>query len=671
MPKDVMKNKKFFLLFCLSLCVAFSVKAQMKQLSGTVISSPCVDYGSGANVAENVFDGDFETFYASQDRSYTWVGLDLGQPFIIRKISFAPRTGYSKRLVLGVFEGANQPDFSDALPFYIIETEPTEKRFTYADIRCSRGFRYVRYVSPSDVRCNISEIRFYGTEGEGDDTDLWTPSALPLITIHTTDAREVTSRSTYIDGTYSAIYSTKIDGTPARSGGGTKIQSDTLQIRGRGNASWGFPKKPYRIKLARARHLMGMSADAKNWTLINNYGDKTLMRNLLAFDVSRRLDMAWTPEGRLVDVIFNGEYKGTYQLCDQVQVHEDRVAVTKMEKTDNYGDFVAGGYLLELDAYASGEPKWFTSTTYRIPITIKYPDSEDITAYQEVYIKNQWNAFERTVSSSSYNDPEIGYASMLDVPSFIKYFLVGEYSGNTDTYWSVNVWKDRNDPRFHFGPVWDFDLAFENDNRTHPIISGIGNTFIALSSRSSAANGVKSLIPRIINNTKDLQCEEWSRARLDRGLSSDQMVHLVDSLAENADVSQRLNFIRWPILSSYVHQNFQALGSYSAEVDFMKTYIRNRMDWMDKKVGLDSIYSAIELPLASVVKGNVRSGVGGILLEGWPEGTIVTVCDVAGSMHARLVVDDFFVTIPVPSGICVVTLETPDGIAHHAKAFVR
>ncbi len=665
-----MNNSKVFLCFCLSFCLTLPVRGQMKMLSGTPISSPSVDYGSGDNVAANVFDGDFETFYASQDRSYTWVGLDLGKPYVIGKISFAPRTSYANRMVLGVFEGANQPDFSDAIPFYIIEKQPTEKRFNYVDIRCSRGFRYVRYVGPNDVRCNVSEIRFYGSEGEGDDTGLWTPSALPLITIHTTDAREVNSRSTYIDGTYSAIYTTKIDGSPARSSGGTRIQSDTLQIRGRGNASWGFPKKPYRLKLNRARKLMGMSADAKNWTLINNYGDKTLMRNLLAFDVSRRLDMAWTPEGRLVDVIFNGEYKGTYQLCDQVQVHEDRVAVTKMEKTDNYGDFVTGGYLIELDAYASGEPKWFTSNTYRIPITIKYPDSEDITPYQEAYIKNQWNAFERTVSSSNYTNPETGYASMLDVPSFVKHFLVGEYSGNTDTYWSVNVWKDRDDPRFHFGPVWDFDLAFENDNRTHPI-SSIGNTFIALSSRSSAANGVRSLIPRIINTTKDLQCEEWSRARLDRGLSTEQMLHLVDSLAENADVSQRLNFIRWPILSTYVHQNFQALGSFSAEVESMKSYISYRMDWMDKKVGLDSIYSNVRLPLSPIVKGNVRSGVGGILLEGWPEGTKVTISDVAGSLLTRLVVDDFFVTVPLPSGICVVNLVTPDGSVHHVKAYVR
>ncbi len=665
-----MNNKKVFLCLCLAMCQFLTAWGQMKQLSGTPIGSPSVDYGSGDNVPANVFDGDFETYYASQERSYTWVGLDLGEPYVIGKICYAPRTGYASRMLLGVFEGANQPDFSDAIPFHIIDKEPVEGRMTFIDIACSRGFRYVRYVGPNNVRCNVGELRFYGRAGEGDDTALWTASDLPLITIHTTNAREVTSRSTYIDGTFSAIYTTKIDGTPASSSGSTKIQSDSLQIRGRGNASWGFPKKPYRLKLARARHLMGMSADAKNWTLINNYGDKTLMRNLLAFDVSRRLGMAWTPEGRLVDVFFNGEYEGTYQLCDQVQVHEDRIAVSKMEKTDNYGDFVTGGYLIELDSYASGEPKWFTSSTFRIPITIKYPDSENITTYQEAYIKNQWNTFERIVQSSDYANPETGYASMLDVPSFVQHFLVGEYSGNTDTYWSVNIWKDRGDPRFHFGPVWDFDLAFENDNRTYPI-SSIGNTFIALSSRSSAANGVRSLIPRIINSTKDLQCEQWSIARLDRGLSADQMVHLVDSLAEMADVSQRLNFIRWPILNSYVHQNFQALGSYKAEVNFMKNYIRSRMDWMDNKVGLDEKYSAVEPATMEMAQGNVRSGVGGILLEGWPIGTKVAACDVAGNVYASLVVDDFYVTVPLPSGVWIVKLVTPDGSSHHVKAYVR
>ncbi len=641
---------RFYISFISLLAVSMVSQADDGILNGTIL-----------NNSEKAFDGDPSTYSAST-YNFGWAGLDLGTRHVITKVGWMPRDNVPSRMILGVFEGANSPDFMDALPIHIIRSADEVGKpgvMSYAEVSCSQGFRYVRYVGPATTYAHVAELQFFGHEGMGDHSNLFRITNLPTVSIHTINNTVPRDKVNEIQAHFIIIG----DSTHA-------LISEPGTIRERGNYSREYPKKPWRIKFEQKQHVLDAPAHARKWTLINNYGDKTLMRNLLAFDVSRRLDMAWTPEGRLVDVIFNGEYKGTYQLCDQVQVHEDRVAVTKMEKTDNYGDFVTGGYLIELDAYASGEPKWFTSSTYRIPISIKYPDAEDITPYQEAYIKSQWNAFERTVSSTSYADPEKGYASMLDVPSFVKHFLVGEYSGNTDTYWSVNVWKDRDDPRFHIGPVWDFDLAFENDNRTHPI-SSIGNTFIALSSRSSAANGVKSLIPRIINTTKDLQCEEWSIARFDRGLSADGMIHLVDSLAEMADVSQQLNFIRWPILSSYVHQNFQALGNYTAEVEFMKTYITSRMDWMDNKVGLDEKYSTIELPMASVMKGNVRSGVGGILLEGWPEGTKVTVCDVAGNLRTNLVTNGFFVTVPLPSGFCVATLITPDGASHHVKAYVR
>ena len=122
------KSKKVFLCLCMAMCCIVSAWGQMKQLSGTPIGSPSVDYGSGDNVPANVFDGDYDTYYASQERSYTWVGLDLGEPYVIGKICYAPRTGYTSRMLLGVFEGANEPDFSDAIPFHIIDKEPPEGR---------------------------------------------------------------------------------------------------------------------------------------------------------------------------------------------------------------------------------------------------------------------------------------------------------------------------------------------------------------------------------------------------------------------------------------------------------------------------------------------------------------------------------------------------------------
>src|SRR5690606_29987075 len=120
--------------------------------------------------------------------------------------------------------------------------------------------------------------------GEGDNTVYYQPTNLPLIVVHTENSRDIVEKDLYLNGTFQLI-----------SENGKSYFTDTLRIKGRGNASWNFTKKPYKIKFFEKNRLLGMPANAKEWTLINNYGDKTLMRNLLAFDVSRRLLMSYTP----------------------------------------------------------------------------------------------------------------------------------------------------------------------------------------------------------------------------------------------------------------------------------------------------------------------------------------------------------------------------------------
>ena len=134
-------------------------------LEGEIIGSQwSVDYNNNnaktdkVNTKANVFDGDFNTFFASYDRSGTWVGLDLGEKHIIHKIGYSPRITQKARVQLAVIEGANEADFSDAMPIHLIKEEGVENEMSYADIHCSKGFRYVRYVSPNNVRCNLAEL---------------------------------------------------------------------------------------------------------------------------------------------------------------------------------------------------------------------------------------------------------------------------------------------------------------------------------------------------------------------------------------------------------------------------------------------------------------------------------------------------------------------------------
>ena len=539
------------------------------KLTGTVIGTlESVDYSNTSapsltvNTRDCAFDGDLKTFFASYERSYTWAGLDLGTPHVITRVGWSPRNDSQgeKRVLLGVFEGANREDFMDALPLYVIDEKGTIGTISYADVNCSRGFRYVRYVGPSDARCNIAELEFYGYAGEGDDSHLYQVTNLPTVTIHTLNGEIPYDKEHDIVSQLTII-----------SDNGTKLLSEPGGTRERGNASRDFPKKPWRIKFDKKQNVLDAPAKAKKWTLINNYGDKTLMRNLLAFELSHRMGMSYTPYGTAVDVLMNGEYKGCYQLCDQIDINKNRVPITEMTPEDNDGDALTGGYLIEVDAYANKETSWFNSNKGN-PVTIKSPDDNEITSQQSQYIKNYFNTMEQQ------------WSTYLDLNSFLRHFLVGELSGNTDTYWSVYMYKERNDSKLYTGPVWDFDLAFNNDKRIYPVNQ---KTDYIYRSGGSCAGKMKTFVDNIVvsnNAAKQQLLQIWDEVR-QAGLTETNVVSFIDDWEQQLQQSQRLNFLRWPILSQRVHQNPQALGSYAKEVDVVRQYMKERIAWMDKKLG--------------------------------------------------------------------------------------
>ena len=551
-------------------------------LKGTVIgTTQTVNYNNSSdrsntvNTRENAFDGDLNTFFASYDRSYTWAGLDLGEPHVITRVGWSPRNDSQgeKRVLLGVFEGANREDFMDALPLYVIPENGKIGTMSYADVECSKGVRYVRYIGPSDARCNIAELAFYGHAGAGDNSHLCQVTNLPTVSIHTLNNEIPYDKEHQIVSQLTII-----------SDNGTKLLSEPGTTRERGNASRTFPKKPYRIKFDEKQRVLDAPAKAKKWTLINNYGDKTLMRNLLAFELSKRLGMTYTPFGTAVDVLLNGEYKGCYQLCDQVSINKNRVNITEMTPQDNQGSALTGGYLIEVDAYANQEKSWFNSNNGN-PVTIKSPDEDEITNNQKQYIRQFFNQMERQ------------WSTYLDVNSFLRHFLVGELSGNTDTYWSVFMYKERDEELLRVGPVWDFDLAFNNDQRIYPVNSK--SDYIYRSGGSCAGN-MRTFVDNIVVRdaaAKRQLYQIWDEAR-QAGLTEENVLAYIDRWTADLQQSQHLNFLRWPILNQRVHQNPATWGSFQAEVDVVKTFMRGRIAWIDKKLGYTYKPNAIsELPL--------------------------------------------------------------------------
>ena len=338
------------------------------------------------------------------------------------------------------------------------------------------------------------------------------------------------------------------------------------------------------------------------------------MRNLLAFELSRRMGLPYTPYATAVDVLLNGEFKGCYQLCDQIQIHKKRVNITEMTSQDITGEELTGGYLIEIDAYANDEPSWFNSSKGN-PVTIKSPDSDSIMIVQKNYIRNYFNKMEKS------------WSTYLDLNTFLRHFLVGELSGNTDTYWSVYMYKDRNDDMVYTGPVWDFDLAFENDGRTYPVNS---LTDYIYRTKGSCAGNMRSFVNSIVINNAKAKAkllDIWDEVRQD-GLNDEYMTEYIDQWEDSLQQSQQLNFLRWPIMNQKVHQNPKLWGSYKAEVQNVRRFMQERFAWMDKRLNYTYVPSAIQTSAQMAEdQPTVVYSLSGLLmgnsLHGLPAGTYI------------------------------------------------
>ena len=641
------------LLLCVVLCVSAE---ESVELTGEIIGTKeCVEYinftkTETINTAANLFDNDYKTFFATYQRSGGWAGLDLGEKHVITSVAYCPREDQENRLLLGVFEGSNDSSFVDAVPLLLITESAPFNKMTEVAIDCSWGFRYVRYVGPNDLRCNIAELKFYGYKSDGDSTKLPAITNIPTVTIHTVGAEDIIEKEKYLKGIVSII-----------SEDGTEIYTDSLEIRGRGNASWGFEKKPYRMKLYNKASLLGLPATEKNWTLINNYGDKTLMRNFLAFDLSRRFELAYTPAGTPVNVFLNGEFKGCYQLCDHMEVKKKRIEVDEMTPDDVQLPELSGGYLIEIDAYAYSEVSWFTSAMRRTPVTIKYPADDEIVKAQYDYIKGHFNKLEAAVHSPDFADPKKGYRQYLDTKSFIRHFLVGEISGNTDTYWSTYMYKKLDDDVFYTGPVWDFDIAFDNDNRTYPIDNlrdWIFNT------KGSYAEGMRDFTARLLSDPSFLSEVKsiYASYRNSGVISVDSLLKVVDDYASILDQSQKLNFMRWNIMNRNVHMNPKIHGSYEAEVQNVKTFLTKRIKKVD--AFLDYIPTSNESPNESPI--NIWSSGNNICVNGLQGNSTIHIYDQIGKIIFAGNVQNSFEK-PFKKGFYIVKVNDHSGITKVSK----
>lgn len=334
-----------------------------------------------------------------------------------------------------------------------------------------------------------------------------------------------------------------------------------MRIRGRGNSTWEFPKKPYRIKLNNNEKLLGFPSN-KDWVLLANYSDKSLIRTSLAFEMGKRLKMDWTPRYKNIELVFNGVEVGSYIFTEQIEVDEDRVNVES--------DDITGGYLIELDQRKDGD--FLFETERDIPFTIKDPDPPSLD--EQNYISNYFQTIESTLFSSDFNNPTTGYSSLIDEKSFIDWYLVNEILKNSDSAnFSSIYYHKKSGEKLKMGPLWDFDIAAGNNNTTD--------------AESPYGWWIRTESVWFSRLFEDPAFEEKVKIRWKElnsiGLGLDSIIDFIDKKAYSLGLVQERNFSKWEILDVYVWPNAVVTGSYEGEVSYLKYWITERMRWMDQQ----------------------------------------------------------------------------------------
>ena len=362
-----------------------------------------------------------------------------------------------------------------------------------------------------------------------------------------------------------------------------------MKIRGRGNTSWdaeGGIKHSYKMKLEEHRKVFGMKGD-KDWILLADVQDPSLLRNAVALRISRMVSMPWTPKFRTVEVYFNGEYGGCYLLVEAKEVDsENKIPITVVQQgqTD-------GGYLLEIDNKQDYD-RYFRTETFQKKI--KFKDPEDPDADQYNYITGYVNDVERLLKGRSF-DPVTGYQSMVDLYTFIGNYIVQELTMNVDGGMRLSTYfaKDR-DTKLFMPMVWDFDLSLgncsylERDFNLEPGMGGPEGWFIKIRG-GSFENGDwdgsrKSYYQYMFEDEHFVTAlkERWNlvKPRLDKiPAFIDKMVEYnKPAFDHNVDGGKNPRATQW---YNYPPDQFT---SWSEAVDYMKDFYTRRLAWLDVNI---------------------------------------------------------------------------------------
>lgn len=383
---------------------------------------------------------------------------------------------------------------------------------------------------------------------------------IPVIRIDT-KGKEILDKESYVDGTISIS-------DPEGLYSDVKEFKADMGIRGRGNSTWSFPKKPWKVKLDEKASLLGMPAD-KEWALLANYADRTLIRNIVAMKLSEICGFSWTPRMRSVEVYLNNKYQGVYTLCEHKKVSKDRVDIDVVGENDNSGDAVTGGYYLEIEEQQDETTCWWTS----MGVPMMFSDPEEPTDQQLAYVKGLFESFEQALWAKDWSE-STGYPKYIDVDSFVDYYIVQELTKNVDGNLrkSSFITKERG-KKMEMYHLWDFDLTLGNCGY---FWDGVGN------GPENFWIKIDKWYPHLFEDPDfvDKVQKRWNELMPE----FEKIPEFIDEQVLYLDKAQERNFKVWSIWESVDWVYFPSLGSYEKEVDYLKEFYTERLQWLDREL---------------------------------------------------------------------------------------
>jgi hypothetical protein len=306
---------------------------------------------------------------------------------------------------------------------------------------------------------------------------------LPIVQIATQNGALPTNKVDYVNSSFALSNAADANhnfNVPMQANYG---DSNSVGIRLRGNSTMTFTKKPYRVKFDKKRSCFGSVAN-KSWVLLADYLDVSLIKNYTAMQLARQFDnMPWNAYGTHVVLYLNGEYKGVYFLCDQIDEKDGRLDLEG--GYENGTDFTTDGladysFYVEVSHDHLDDPTtdpadvfhvtdFVTSSRYPMgsPAEIKYPAAGDGRCDDATtYIINYVNAVFSALNGDDFN----AFDKIVDTNSFVDFMILNELLMNADAHWKSIYVSKKIGEKLTFGPVWDFDVALGVGFSGNPLV---------------------------------------------------------------------------------------------------------------------------------------------------------------------------------------------------------